>query len=309
MKLTEGDFNPKPVFLAAVLLAVTLAAYLPALFCGFIWDDDVGIVENQNLETLEGLQRIWLKPSETPQGHYWPLVYTSFWLEYRFWGLHPIGYHLVNVLLHAVAAILLWQILRRLGLKGAWWAAAVFAVHPVHVESVAWIIERKNVLSGVFFLLSFLTYTHYEGNKSARLYAVSLVLFLCGMLSKSSVISLPLVLLLWLWWRDGWIEPRSLLPLLPFVCVGASIAFFDVRLVQQREVIEHGLSIADRFSIAGHAIWFYLGKLIWPTGLAAVYPRWEVGYRPVIELLYPLSVLILVFALWALRGKYQLLIL
>ena len=137
MRLIEGNSSPKPVYLGVVLLAVTLAAYLPSLFCGFIWDDDVGIVENQNLETFEGLQRIWSKPSETPQGHYWPLVHTSFWLEYRLWGLHPMGYHLVNVLLHSVAAILLWQILRRLGMKGAWWAAAVFAVHPVHVLQFA----------------------------------------------------------------------------------------------------------------------------------------------------------------------------
>ena len=303
MKSPERNSDRKHFAAGAVLFTLTLAAYVPALFCGFIWDDDVGIVGNENLRSLEGLQKIWSNPSETPQGHYWPLVYTSFWVEYQIWGLHPMGYHLVNILLHAVNAVLVWRILRWLGLPGAWWAAAVFAVHPVHVESVAWIIERKNVLSGLFFLLSFLTYTRFERSSNLRFYAGSLLLFLCGMLSKSSVISLPLVFLLWLWWRDGRIEIRSFLSVLPFVLVGASIALFDVRLVQQREVIEHGLSLADRFLIAGRAFWFYLSKLTWPTELAAVYPRWEVGGRPMLDWLYPAASIVFACVLWGIRGR------
>src|SRR5688572_14772657 len=152
----------RPVLLpAAALLAMTLIAYAPAFRAGFIWDDPDYVTNNATLRSLDGLRQIWFVPQATPQ--YYPLVHTSFWIEYQLSGLNPTGYHAVNVLLHAVAAILLWRVLTMLEVPGAWLAAGMFAVHPIHVESVAWVTERKNVLSGVFYLASALMYLRFVG--------------------------------------------------------------------------------------------------------------------------------------------------
>src|SRR3990170_1792996 len=142
--------SPQTLGSAAALGILTLLAYLPAIGGGFVWDDDSYVTRNTTLRSADGLRRIWFELGAVPQ--YYPLVHTSFWVEYHLWGLNPRGYHLVNVLLHALNAVLVWLILRRLRVPGAWFAAAVFALHPVHVESAAWITERKNVLSAAFYL-------------------------------------------------------------------------------------------------------------------------------------------------------------
>ncbi len=153
---------------AASLLAITAVAYAGVAWCGFIWDDNLRVSENPTLRSLAGLPRIWFELAANKQ--YYPLVFTSFWIEYRLWGADPLGYHLVNLLLHGTGAILLWRVLLALAVPGAWLAAAVFALHPVHVESVAWISERKNVLSGVFYLASALAYLRQvEGEGAGRL--------------------------------------------------------------------------------------------------------------------------------------------
>src|SRR5207302_7473148 len=150
---------------ALALALLVVAAYLPALNAGFIWDDDAYVTANATLRTLDGLRRIWLEPGAVPQ--YYPLTFTSLWLDHHLWGVQALAYHLVNVLLHGLDAILVWVIGRRLALPGAWFVAAVFAVHPVHVESVAWVTERKNVLSGALYLGALLTYLRYAGGARA----------------------------------------------------------------------------------------------------------------------------------------------
>jgi len=134
-------------------------AYAPAIKNGYIWDDPAHVTENSLLKSSEGLKKIWFEPSASHQ--YYPLTFSSFWAEYHIWNLNPFGYHLVNVLLHILNAILLFFVLRRLNILGAWMAVAIFALHPVHVESVAWISERKNVLSGFFYLSSLLFYIRF----------------------------------------------------------------------------------------------------------------------------------------------------
>ncbi|HUI07690.1 MAG TPA: hypothetical protein VL486_11875 [Verrucomicrobiae bacterium] len=220
--------------LATALVVLVLVAYLPALRGGFLWDDNAYVTENQALRTPNGLGEIWFKPGTTPQ--YYPLVFTSFWLEYRLWRLQPFGYHLVNVLLHAANAVLLWRVLRRLEIAGAWWAAAIFALHPVMVESVAWVTERKNVLSCLFYLLAALAYFRFRPltNGSVvrardwRFYPLSLAFFLCALLSKTVTCSLPAVLVLLLWWKGGRIEKRDARALAPLFGLGAALGLMTV---------------------------------------------------------------------------------
>lgn len=288
---------------SGLILFLVLASYSPSLFCGFIWDDDAGIVENPDLRSLSGLREIWANPWKTPQGHYQPLVYSSFWLEYQLWGLRPVGYHLVNVLLHAANAILLWGLLRRIGLHGAWPAAALFAVHPVNAESVVWIIERKNVLSGLFFLLCLRSYIRFAERRTPGAYHWALFFFCCALLAKISVITLPAVLLLGLWRGENRLGWKAVGPVLPLGVIGLVFGWFEVRLAQAHEVTDHGLSIADRVLTAGRAFWFYLGKWVCPVDLAAVYPKWEIDPRVVWNWIAPLAALILGAVLWRVRKR------
>ena len=207
--LNEGGIGSPPAraaVAAAMLLALTLLVYIPAMRCGFIWDDDAHVTRSLVLRDLDGLKQIWSNPLSIPQ--YYPLVHTTFWAEYQLWGLNATGYHVVNVVLHALGAVLLWRVLKRLNLPGAWLAAAIFAVHPVHVESVAWVTERKNVLSMVFYLLAAMAYLRFspvegEQRRDWRWYAPMLLFFVGALLSKTVTASLPAALLVVIWWKRG----------------------------------------------------------------------------------------------------------
>lgn len=297
---------------AGLLAIITIVTYLPVLRCGFIWDDDSYLLLNQTLRSVEGLGQIWFETRATPQ--YYPLVFTSFWLEYHIWGFQPIGYHLVNVLLHVGVVLLLWRLLERLEVPGAWAAAAVFALHPVHVESVAWITERKNVLSGVFYFASAIIFLRAAGlwgkpsvSRSAGLsYAASLLLFLCALLSKTVTCTLPAVLLLVIWWRQGRVRRTQVLALLPMFAIGAAMGLLTAWL--EREHVgsrgaEWGFTLVERSLIAGRVMWFYVGKLFWPHPLVFIYPRWQIQAGDWVQYLYPLAALALVVVLWILRKR------
>ena len=199
--------------IAAVIVLATLAAYVPAIRGGWVWDDDIHVTRNRNLQDLAGLTRIWLTTSATPQ--YYPLTHTTFWIERHLYGLDPLGYHLDNVLLHAASAILLALVLETLGVPGAWLAAAVFALHPVHVESVAWITERKNALSGLLYLGSALVFLRHfagGGDRDRTRYgppAAAVALFVAGLLAKTVIATLPVALAIVLLWKRGRIERRA----------------------------------------------------------------------------------------------------
>ncbi len=201
-----------------LLVALVVATYWPTLSNQFIWDDDVYVENNVHLRSFAGLGQIWFKLGAVPQ--YYPLVHTTFWVEYHLWGLNPMGYHAVNMVLHAAAAVLVWRLLARLEVPGAWLAAALFAVHPVCVESVAWITERKNVLSLVLALGSLLAYLRFSPPQAARgpwaWYALALVLYVCALWSKTVTASVPAVLLVIYWWKRGTLPWQEFGRLSPF---------------------------------------------------------------------------------------------
>lgn len=340
-----------------------------------MWDDDAHVTNNATLTSLDGLRRIWVEPSALPQ--YYPLVHTSFWVEARLWGMAPFGYHLDNVLLHILNSLLLWTFLRRMCVPGAWLAASVFALHPVHVESVAWITERKNLLSAFFYLLAAMGFLHFfgvrgredsnggdesEGERKhasheadaalhsavglpaeeARVvgrhdgdhvpsapnepigtagslafgaggtgdewhwYAAGFLLFLLALLSKTVTASLPLALLILLWWKKKRVGLRDLAALAPLVVLGAALGFVTVWL-ETHHVGAQGrdwtLSFLDRALIAGRAPWFYLGKILWPAKLTFFYPRWTLDPTVWWQDGFPLLTAATVVILWMLRRR------
>jgi tetratricopeptide (TPR) repeat protein len=327
-----------------VIFAATALAYLPALRGGLLWDDD-GHVTRADLQSLEGLRRIWFEVGATQQ--YYPLLHTAFWLEHRLWGGAPLGYHLLNVLLHATAACLLALVVRRLlaagdrsgaatrpspkaaaggagagttdttgracldrdGMSAApWFAALIFALHPVGVESVAWISEQKNTLSAVFYLSAALAYLDFDQSRRPSRYWAALGLFAAALLTKTVTATLPAALLVVLWWRRGRLGwRRDIIPLTPWLALGAVAggfsAWFERDLIGARGA-EFSLTAIERLLLAGRVIWFYLGKLAWPADLVFIYPRWGVAASPWWQFHFPAGALLLAGGLaWLARRQ------
>jgi protein O-mannosyl-transferase len=289
-------------FFCLILAVVTILAYQPAWNGGLLWDDDANIATPE-LRSLDGLRRIWFEPRTTQQ--YYPLLYSSYWLQQRLWGDSPTGYHLVNLLLHIGCVVLVLKILRLLRIPGAELAAIIFALHPVNVETVAWIAERKNTLSGVFGLAATLWYLKFDEDRSRRSYTLALALFFFGLLSKTAIVALPLAWLVIFWWKRSAVSwRRDVVPLIPFFFLSAAAGLMT-------SWVEYGnmgykarilaLSPLDRCLIAGRAFWFQLGKLLWPSNLIFVYPRWEINAAVWSQYLFPLAVLGLLGILWSLR--------
>ncbi len=287
-----------------LLVAATLVAYQRVWHAGFIWDDDAHVIR-PGLASLHGLWRIWSEPGATQQ--YYPVLYSAFWLELRLWGYAALGYHLANVALHAAAACLLYGVLRRLSVPGALLGAAAFALHPVCVESVAWISEQKNTLSAVFYLAGALAYLRFEEGRRPRWYAAGTGLFVLALLSKTVTATLPAALLVVAWWRRGRLAWRGdLAPLAPWIAMGAAAG--AVTAGMERAFVGAGeaafaLGTAERFLVAGRAVWFYLGKLFWPEGLIFIYPRWTLDARSLWQDLLPVAVAAVLAALFALRRR------
>ena len=215
--------------LGLLIVVLTLVAFGPVWHAGFIWDDDVYVTENPLLTAPDGLRRIWFSLDSPSQ--YFPLTYTTFYLERSLWGLNPAGYHLVNFLLHAANALLVWRVLARLRVPGAWLAAAIFALHPVQVESVAWITERKNVLMGFFFLLTLWAWIKFIDGQSKRpwrFYVLALVFYALALLAKTTACTLPAALLLILWLKKMPINWRRLAQVAPFVAMGIGMGLVTV---------------------------------------------------------------------------------
>ena len=289
---------------ALALAVIVAAAFSPAFQAGFVWDD-IAFIEEPLVRSPSGLKSIWLSPSDIRnEGHYWPLTYTTFWMEHRLWGENPLGYHIVNVLLYLGNVLLLWRLIRRLAVPGAWTVAAIWAVHPLHVESVVWIIERKDVLSGLFYLGAALAYLSFsETNRWSR-YGLGLGLYALGLLAKSAVVTLPAAMLIWHWWQRGRVTARDLLRTAPFFLAGLLISLGDLAFYRFREVLSLDYSLLERTLIAARALWFYAVKLIWPTELAVIYPRWEVRATDALAWACLAAALALATALWLGRRRF-----
>jgi tetratricopeptide (TPR) repeat protein len=275
---------------AGVLCVLTIAAYHPAWNGGFVWDDDAYVTKNPLLTASDGLRRIWFSLDSPSQ--YFPLVYTTFRIERALWDLNPTGYHWVNILLHVANALFVWRLLIRLKVPGAWLAAAIFALHPVQVESVAWITERKNVLMGFFFLLTLLAWVEYVDLRASRrwfFYAAALILYLLALSAKTTACTLPAALLLVLWLQKIPITCRRLLQVIPFLLLGLGMGLIAVwweRYHQGTRGALFALGPMERLLVASHAFWFYLSKLFWPSNLTFIYPQWSVHARDALAYLW-----------------------
>jgi tetratricopeptide (TPR) repeat protein len=273
------------------ILILVAWAYAPVVDAGFVWDDDDYVELNELLVVDGGLGEIW-NPSSPRNPQYYPLVFTTFRIERSFYGLDPTGYHVDNVLLHMAGSVLLLFLLRRIRLPGAWLVAAAFALHPVQVESVAWVAERKNVLSGVFYFLSAHALLTFDEGRGKKWYAVSLVCFFLALTAKTITASLPIALGLLLWWKHGRIEWRRLAPLVPMLVIGFVMGMLTrnheyTHVISQTTVL-NDLTPVDRILIAGRALWFYPMKVFWPTDLAFIYERWVIDTGSFEQWVFPL---------------------
>jgi tetratricopeptide (TPR) repeat protein len=293
-----------PWYVVLGIPLAVLAAYWPALQGTLVWDDDAHVAR-PDLRSLHGLWRIWTEPGATQQ--YYPMLHSAFWLEHRLWGDATLGYHLVNVGLHAGACILLFAILRRLSLPGATLAVFAFALHPVCAESVAWISEQKNTLSCLFYMASALAYLRFDEDRRKGWYFLASGLFALALFSKSVTATLPAALLVLLWFRRGRIFLRGdVLPLVPWFALGAGAGLVTAWM-ERTFIGAHGaafsLSLAERCLVAGRAAWFYLGKLLWPAPLISVYPRWTIDGAAAWQYAYPAAAAVALAVLFLLRKR------
>jgi tetratricopeptide (TPR) repeat protein len=284
------------------LVAATFCAYRHVWQAGFIWDDEMHVTNNPCIVGPLGLKEIWT----TREARYFPLTLTTFWLEHALWGLNPLGYHLVNVAAHCASALALWWVLRILGVRGAWLGAAIWALHPVQVETVAWVTELKNTQSGLFYLLAigcFVNWTKREesgGPRGRRWYWAALGFSALAVASKSSTTILPVVLALCAWWVERRLRSRVVVALLPIIalCAAAAALTLWTQHLEGANDAEWARSLGERVVVAGRVPWFYLGKLVWPHPLVFIYPRWTVNASSAASYLPAAGALLALFGLW-----------
>ena len=308
---TAPRFGPAWLGLGALALALlVLAAYFPALSGGFVWDDK-GFLNAAPIAEPSGIWRIWFSPKEiSDEGHYWPLTYTTFWLEHRLWGsFWAPGYHATNLALHFVNALLAWHLLRRLGALptwGAWTVAALFAAHPAHAEAVAWVIGRKDLLATLFYLCTALAWLRgLEADEAGatrwRWHLIALALFAASLLCKSIGITLPIALLIHSWWRHGRLTVGDCRRIYPFLVVAVAFGIGDKYYYE--EIINVSHTELQRVLISAQSLWFYVGKLLWPANFMPVYPHWRVDATAAMPWICAFGALALAGALWLLRGR------
>ncbi len=297
--------------MGSVAVVLALIIYWPAMHGQMLWDDS-GHLTGLSQQGWDGLASMWTRIGATQQ--YYPLLYSVFWLEHRIWGNPAVlfgdntfPYHVMNVLQHAGVALVLWHVLRRLAVPGAWLAALLFLVHPVNVESVAWMSEQKNTLSALFFLGALACWLRFDDTRRRGPYAAALALFVLGLLTKSVIATLPGVVLVIAWWKRGSLSwQRDVRPVIPFAAL-AVVSGLVTAWLEYHSVGAHGaefeLSLVQRTLLAAHALWFYLGSLAWPVHLAFFYERWVVSAADPLQWLYLVAIVAVLAALWRFRHR------
>lgn len=267
---------------AAVIVLAGLWIYSPAYHGDWLWDDDVLLTQNATVQsgTLTGLLKLWFNPDGID---YFPLSYSLMWLQWQFFGPSPTGYHITTILLHIASGLLLWTLLEKMRIPGGWAAAVLFTIHPVCVESVAWVSETKNTLSLVFFLASCIFWVAQDdaqpGPARERGYFASLAFFLLAMFAKTSVVAMPVLTLLYAWWKRGRLTMHDTIRAAPMFLVSLVLGLITIQYQHGRAIGLEELpvgGIASRIAVAGMAILFYLATIVWPVNLLPIYPRWEV---------------------------------
>jgi hypothetical protein len=299
-----GQAPWRAALLPFLLVLAVFAAYQPVWHAGFVWDDDAYVTENPLLTADDGWTRIWFSTDAPSQ--YFPLVYSTFRVERALWGLNPLGYHLVNVLLHGLNAVLAGLLLRRLRVPGAWFAAAIFALHPVQVESVAWITELKNVESLLFSLLAAWGWLEFLRARRRVAYIASLVAFQLALFAKTTACTVPVALALMTWLVDGSLDWRRLRQLLPYAGLGFGMGLLTMwweRHHQGTQGEGFAISLVERGLIAGRAVWFYLGKFLWPAALSFSYERWTMRAADLASYVGAAAVLAVATLGWGLRRR------
>jgi tetratricopeptide (TPR) repeat protein len=276
------DPNAKPLsaqiwLQAALIIAAGWFVYSPALQGTFLWDDRIDIVENILLRTPDGLWKIWTQPALLYD--FYPIKHTVQWVQWQLWGDNTLGYHVTNLALHLLGAFLFWRVLRQLGLRLAWLGALLFTVHPIAVESVAWIAELKNTLSLPPLLLSFSAFIAYSERGRRADYLGAMGWFLGSMLCKTGAVTFPVFLVIFLWWKRGRLVPRDAATLTPFFLVSIVLGLVTMWFQHHRAIGDATFEVgglAARVALAGTTLAFYLGKCVWPAGLLPIYPRWAI---------------------------------
>ncbi len=271
------SFSWRKMLQALVIAGTVLWIYWPALHGDWLWDDDLDITGNATTQSPTGLWRIWFEPGS--QLDYYPIKASVQWVQWHLWEMDTLGYHLTNVALHIVSALLAWRLLSKFGLRLAWLGGLIFAVHPVQVESVAWIAELKNTLSLPPFLLAMGAWIDFEERGKARDFGLALGLFVVAMLCKPTMVMFPVVMLLYAWWKRGWVGWNEVKSIAPFFGVSLGLGLLTVWLQQHNAVGQTDTALGGVFSrvaCAGLSFSFYFSQCFLPLLTMPIYPKWAV---------------------------------
>jgi hypothetical protein len=256
-----------------LLIIVVLIAYRSVFQAGYLWDDEILNLNKNLFQGGSGLSKIWTQPGTIINDeHFWPMEYTTFWLENQLWGLHPLSLHIVNLLIHLLNSFLVWQVFKKLGISGSWLAGMIFALHPVQAESVAWIFERKGLLSATFYLTAAWSYLEYREKKNKTYYGLAAVALALSLLSKSTGIGFPIALLLVLYWQHKKLQKVDWIESIPFFLISLLIAGGDFLIRAKANPVDLGLTVIDKLQHAFYALSLYLNQFFFPMKLMGFYP-------------------------------------